>query len=120
MATHGSLKAVVLCAVGLASAVGAKPFNLRPRITVAPGTDPFTYLGWFVIFRRRVYPLIADLVSSYAEPEGARALANVVRSDDMTREKCASLCPGNKYFGVEWGQECWSVDSSCVMVLHPT
>ena len=51
--------------------------------------------------------LLTDALYSYAEPEGARALPNVIRAPDMTREKCASLCPNNKYHGVEWGQECW-------------
>ncbi|KAK4225612.1 WSC domain-containing protein [Podospora fimiseda] len=41
---------------------------------------------------------------------GTRALGNVYKSDGMTLEVCAERAEsrGEKYFGVEYGRECWT------------
>lgn len=43
----------------------------------------------------------------YTDNVGHRVLPIVHDSNDMTPQKCASLCPGAAYVGVEWSRECW-------------
>ncbi|AEO65393.1 uncharacterized protein THITE_2112326 [Thermothielavioides terrestris NRRL 8126] len=46
--------------------------------------------------------------SCWTDDVNNRSLAdNVLRSDDMTVEKCAAFCQGSSYFGVEYGRECY-------------
>ncbi|RVD85560.1 uncharacterized protein DFL_003880 [Arthrobotrys flagrans] len=47
----------------------------------------------------------------YKEPSGGRAIPNALHADDtMTVEKCAIACADYKYFGLEYGRECWCGD----------
>lgn len=49
-----------------------------------------------------------SFVSCYTEPPAGRALPALVTSaDDMTLEKCATICSAYAYFGTEWNRECW-------------
>lgn len=42
------------------------------------------------------------------EADGARALAaESLASDDLTLEDCAEFCDGYRYFGAEYGRECY-------------
>ncbi|KAK3995264.1 WSC domain-containing protein [Cladorrhinum sp. PSN332] len=44
----------------------------------------------------------------YTEADGQRALSDVAFYDDfMTLEKCANVCGGYNWFGVEYGRECY-------------
>lgn len=48
----------------------------------------------------------------HTEATNARALAGAASSGaDMTLEKCAAACDGFKYFGTEYGQECYCGNS---------
>ncbi|PHH59323.1 hypothetical protein CDD81_3392 [Ophiocordyceps australis] len=48
------------------------------------------------------------LVGCQSEGTGTRALADkVTAADDMTNAKCAGLCAGYKFFGTEYGRECY-------------
>ncbi|ELR06631.1 hypothetical protein VC83_03264 [Pseudogymnoascus destructans] len=43
-----------------------------------------------------------------SDNQGQRTLAqDMLRSDDMTLEICATFCGGYRYFGTEWSTECW-------------
>lgn len=57
-----------------------------------------------------------ELVSCWTEGTGVRALSASTYSDDsMTLESCASFCADYKYFGAEYGRECYcgnTVDAS--------
>ncbi|KAF3933193.1 hypothetical protein ABW20_dc0101196 [Dactylellina cionopaga] len=47
-------------------------------------------------------------MACYKEPTGVRAIPNALYADDtLTIEKCATACAAYKYFGVEYGRECW-------------
>ena len=47
-------------------------------------------------------------LSCYTEATNGRALSDFTQADDsMTLLKCANLCPQFKYFGVEYGRECY-------------
>ncbi|KAH8887407.1 heme peroxidase [Thozetella sp. PMI_491] len=47
-------------------------------------------------------------VSCYTEGTGSRALTGASYADDaMTLESCAAYCTGYKYFGTEYGRECY-------------
>ncbi|KAF3163669.1 hypothetical protein TWF788_001520 [Orbilia oligospora] len=49
-----------------------------------------------------------DSCRSDREPSGIRAIPNALYADDtMTVEKCAVACAAYKYFGLEYGRECW-------------
>ncbi|POS79507.1 hypothetical protein DHEL01_v202090 [Diaporthe helianthi] len=49
-----------------------------------------------------------ELVSCWTEGTGVRALSASTYSDNsMTLETCAAFCAGYKYFGVEYGRECY-------------
>ncbi|KFY20044.1 hypothetical protein V491_04033, partial [Pseudogymnoascus sp. VKM F-3775] len=42
------------------------------------------------------------------DSQGLRTLSeDMLRSDDMTLETCATFCGGYTYFGTEWSTECW-------------
>ncbi|OLN86890.1 putative fungistatic metabolite [Colletotrichum chlorophyti] len=44
----------------------------------------------------------------YTEGEGVRALSvRTFANDSMTLEACGAFCEGTKYFGTEYGRECW-------------
>ncbi|KAK4124797.1 WSC-domain-containing protein, partial [Parathielavia appendiculata] len=61
-------------------------------------------------FRRRDVPQIPgyDFSGCYTEATNSRALTGSAYFDDlMTVEKCAAACSGFKYFGVEYGRECY-------------
>lgn len=48
----------------------------------------------------------------YTEAHGQRALSSVSFYDDaMTLEKCAAVCDGYQWFGVEYGRECYCGDT---------
>lgn len=48
------------------------------------------------------------LVGCWTEGEGVRALDREATSDaDMTNEKCAGFCSKYRYFGTEYGSECY-------------
>ena len=50
-------------------------------------------------------------VSCWAEPADGRTLtAAVFSTDDMTLEKCSSLCSSYPYFGTQWSRECYCGD----------
>ncbi|GKT41139.1 WSC domain-containing protein [Colletotrichum spaethianum] len=47
----------------------------------------------------------------YTEGEGVRALpARMYANDSLTLEVCGAFCQGTKYFGTEYGRECWCGD----------
>ncbi len=49
-----------------------------------------------------------DFAGCYTEATASRALTGTAYFDDlMTVEKCANACSGYKYFGVEYGRECY-------------
>ncbi|TID00360.1 putative fungistatic metabolite [Colletotrichum higginsianum] len=51
------------------------------------------------------------LEGCYTEGDGVRALgARMYANDSMTLETCGGFCQGNKYFGTEYGRECWCGD----------
>lgn len=47
--------------------------------------------------------------SSYVEPNGHRALKHSYKHPKMTIEFCKDVADGARYFGLEYGDECWSV-----------
>ncbi|KAK2002194.1 WSC domain-containing protein [Colletotrichum falcatum] len=48
----------------------------------------------------------------YTEGQGVRALpARLYANDSLTLEMCGAFCKGNKYFGAEYGRECWCGDA---------
>ncbi|KAM7207748.1 WSC domain containing protein [Naviculisporaceae sp. PSN 640] len=60
--------------------------------------------------RRRAMPQIPgyDFAGCYTEATGIRALTGSSYFDDhVTMQKCAAACSGFKYFGVEYGRECY-------------
>lgn len=49
-----------------------------------------------------------ELVGCWTEGKNARALAQkATASDKMTNEACGEFCKGYKYFGTEFGSECY-------------
>ncbi|KAF9875011.1 WSC domain-containing protein [Colletotrichum karsti] len=54
----------------------------------------------------------------FTEGQGVRALpARTYANDSMTLESCGSFCAGLKYFGTEYGRECWcgeAIDATSV------
>lgn len=59
---------------------------------------------------RRAVPVIPgyDFTGCYTEATNTRALTGTGYFDDrMTIEKCAAACTNFKYFGVEYGRECY-------------
>lgn len=49
-----------------------------------------------------------DYQGCFTEPSGARALAPAeLKDDDMTVERCAAFCNPYKFFGLEYGRECY-------------
>jgi len=47
----------------------------------------------------------------YTDKQTDRTLtAGLLRSSSMTIATCATFCSGHKYFGTEWGIECWCGD----------
>lgn len=71
--------------------VYASPLSKR----FANGNEPFTFKG------------------CYHEPpgyDGYALKASSFSSRDMTTELCASFCADYKYFGTEWGRECFCDD----------
>lgn len=61
-------------------------------------------------FRRRAVPEIEGYTfgGCYTEASSGRALTGSAFFDDyMTVEKCATACTGFKYFGLEYGRECF-------------
>ncbi|KAH6627932.1 WSC domain-containing protein [Chaetomium tenue] len=58
-------------------------------------------------------PVVAGFVykSCWVDDVAARVLTGKeVRADDMTVEVCAGACQGFRYFGVEYGRECYCGD----------
>ena len=52
----------------------------------------------------------APYIGCFVDPGNPRALPNkVVSSGDMTARGCKGVCEGEgyRYFGTEWGRECW-------------
>lgn len=49
----------------------------------------------------------------YTEATSSRALtaASYISTTNMTAQSCEAFCYGYKYFGVEWGQECYCGDT---------
>ncbi|KZM24763.1 uncharacterized protein EKO05_0003450 [Ascochyta rabiei] len=49
-----------------------------------------------------------DFQGCYTEPTGSRALIPAeLKDDEMTVEKCAAFCNPYKFFGLEYGRECY-------------
>ncbi|KAK1993041.1 WSC domain-containing protein [Colletotrichum falcatum] len=72
----------------------SSPTSSVPALAHKPTVSPFT------------------LVGCWTEGDGVRALGqkNYASGDNMTLEHCASYCSGYKYFGTEYGSECYCGD----------
>ncbi|KAK0655609.1 WSC domain-containing protein [Cercophora newfieldiana] len=75
--------ASLLCLVATATAL--------PQVSPRADVSPFSYLG-----------------CHSGKVNGGRALdLDSTGGDDITVESCAAFCGGYKYFGLEYGRECW-------------
>ncbi|KAK2065617.1 WSC domain-containing protein [Colletotrichum caudatum] len=72
----------------------SSPTSTAPTLAHKPTISPYT------------------LVGCWTEGNGVRALSqkNYASGDNMTLEHCASYCSGYKYFGAEYGGECYCGD----------
>ncbi|KAK4158857.1 WSC domain-containing protein [Cladorrhinum sp. PSN259] len=81
---------VTVTSVAILSGALASPFSSAIEHRAVPTIPGYNYTG------------------CYTETSGVRALNGSSYYDDtMTAQKCASACTGFKYFGVEYGRECY-------------
>ena len=95
---HGKIKSLPGCTGGIGSVTCAGgvqptcPVSYKTLgLSASSGTDKFSHLG------------------CYTEASNGRALRDKETRDTagMTVEKCSDSCAGFKYFGVEYGEECY-------------
>lgn len=95
---HGKIESLPGCTGGIGSvtcAGGVQPACLATYKTLglsaSSGTDKFSHLG------------------CYTESSNGRALRGQETRDTtgMTVDKCSDFCVGFRYFGVEYGEECY-------------
>lgn len=89
-----TLISTALTGLLLVSAVGASPYRPAHLRRGVPNTPGYAYGG------------------CYTEATSSRALTGKSYFDDlMTVEKCMSACTDFKYFGLEYGRECYCGNS---------
>ena len=95
---HGKIRSLPGCTGGIGSVTCAGGVHPTCPITyktlglsASSGTDKFSHLG------------------CYTESSNGRALRDKQTRDTtgMTVEKCSDFCAGFRYFGVEYGEECY-------------
>ena len=90
---------------------------MHHSLTLIAASAAFSWLGVSAMphgFRRRAAPQIPgyEFTGCYTEATNARALTGSAYFNDlMTVEKCANACAQFKYFGIEYGRECYCGNS---------